>query len=86
MNSKEIKEIAGIIKKEIVEANEKLDVDSDKYEQVIFDHSLIAERLADYFEREDLERIARVCYEGEIGSKLPLFNRKQFLKLAGVEE
>ena len=81
MNKDNYKAIAKIIKKEIIELSkfEETDIRINQ----IFECKLIAERLADYFEKEDNKRAVNITHRYPEAHKL--FNREQFLKQAGVE-
>jgi len=78
MEQRNYKEIAEIIKS----------VDSGELGEFAQGESyakkMIALKLADYFEKEDLELCAKISYEENKSNVLPSFDRKQFLKDCGV--
>jgi len=78
MNTKDYKAISDIIKKEIMNAKKHLKDDEEKVKQNIFDYSLIAEKLADFFQKRESR-----LYNDIMAIE---FNKQQFLKDCGVEK
>lgn len=73
------KEIAGIMRGSLIPFDK-----DNHYNKVI--HPLICNRLADYFEREEIKSYAdNWTFKQAVKLKKTKFNRQQFLKMCGLK-